>query len=366
METITFSSRLHPYLGEGDSFHSPFSIQVAVGMANSGAKGETAEQLSSALCCPLNIKEQNKYFAELVSEIKSTDDYQLTTHNALWAQKGFEFNNEFSENIKNSYCGTFAIVDYINAPNEAVKLINNSCSEATKGKIPSIIRINSVNNDTRLILTNAIYFKGKWQFAFKKENTTNREFKGKIALPLGIKYTSNKVPTMHQVEKFQYYENDQYQALNLPYQGNALSMLILLPKQDTEFIDKNLESSYNETIKGLVTTKVNVYLPKFKLETESNLKEIFCEMGANLAFSDNADFSGISNEKLKISEIIHKAFVEINEEGTEAAAATAVTIIKRCVMSPPKLFDANHPFVFFIRNQVTNTVLFTGRITNPS
>ena len=359
--TIAFSSRLNSYLGEGNTFHSPFSIQVALGMANAGAKGETSKSLSKTICCPESKKDQDEYFSNLVSSIGNTEDYQLVTHNALWAQDGYKFNPEYSETVTNTYKGNFTVVDYINKPKEAVNLINESCNKVTQGKIPTIISDDFVSSQTRLVLTNAIYFKGQWESGFKAENTTDRDFT--------VDNKTNKVPMMQQKSNFQYFENDQFQALSLRYKGKRLSMLVVLPKSNsTKEIDENLEAVYNEAVEGLVTEEVNVSLPRFKMETKYKMGEMLKEMGASIAFSDDANFTGISKERLKISEVIHKAFVEVNEEGTEAAAATAVGMI-RCTSfvrpKPPKEFNANHPFVFFIRDHVNNTVLFAGRVCKP-
>lgn len=360
---IQFANKLHPKMGKSqeNSFYSPHSLLSALGMCAAGAKNSTLDALTDLLEIPADPFEQKSYFRSLVAEAAvSNKPYELTTANALWPQKGLNFFPEFSETVGQDYGGSFNEVDYENDPDAAVVKINGWCNEATRGKIPTIIERDFINKDTLLILTNAIYFLGKWKKQFNKKLTTDESFRG----------VTGKIPTMHQSGDATYGETKEFQALNLPYEGDDLAMLILLPEGSTETIDQNLGAAYEAGLASLhYEEMVNVSLPRFELTTKYKLGKTLCELGAGVAFSDSADFSGITpDDALKISEVVHKAFVKCDEEGTEAAAATAVGMM-RCTSvrmpAPPKVFNADHPFVFFIHNVKTNTVLFCGRVVNP-
>jgi serpin B len=357
--TLKFASKLYPQLGtlKENSFYSGFSVQLALGMCQAGAKGETKKSLDALL----EISEDSEYKA-LVNEVNSSSErpYELTTANALWCQDGFPLDESYKSRVASIYGGGVNSVDYVNAPDAAVDSVNGWCNEHTRGKIPTIITRDFVNPETRLILTNAIYFKGKWKTEFDKKRTKDDVFYS----PDGEK----NVPTMHITSEYFYGEGSNFKALDLPYKGEKLSMLVVLPDRGLDTLP-DLETTYNNAVNSLCyEDKVVVSLPKFKLETEYKMGDTLKKMGAELAFSDFADFSGITSaDALKISEVIHKAFVQVDEEGTEAAAATAVGMMRCTSVRMPKqcIFNADHPFVFFIRNNETNTVLFSGRVTNP-
>ena len=244
-------------------------------------------------------------------------------------------------------------------------------SEQTNQKIPEVVPLNAVNALTRLILVNAIYFKGDWNKKFDKAKTEDKDFR--IS-----KEKSVKVPLMHMPKfKVQYGVNNELncQAIELPYNKHALSMFVLLP-DDTVTSLQEVESKL--TADHLINVRekfhmnakeVHVWLPRFKLDEKLSLKEIFSIMGMDEMFSEeNADFSGMDGTKeLYVSQVFHRAFVEVNEEGSEAAAATAVVMMTRCAMIPrdPVEFKADHPFLFFIRDNVTGSILFLGRLNNP-
>lgn len=364
-----FASDLHPRLNASTEnvFFSPYSLETAMGMCLVGAKGDTNKSLASLLKSPPSLKSQTELFGQLISEVEgdgSEREYELRSVNALWPHSGdgFELRPAYLKLMDEEFHSSVESVDYINGANDAVAKINDWCDKSTNGKIKTIIQKDFINKETRLILTNAIYFKGKWKQEFDKKLTRPEEFRG-------AKKTV-KTPTMHkEVEDSLYYENDSYKALSLAYKGDELSMVILLPHGDsTEEIDQNLETAYEEARANLhYEEKVRVSLPKFKFETKYELKDNFVKMGAGLAFSDDADFTGISDTRLKISQVIHKAFVEVDEEGTEAAAVTAVGMM-RCtsVRMPvqPKEFKADHPFVFFIVNNQSGNIHFCGRVSN--
>ena len=361
----SFASKLHPMLEDSEKnlFFSPHSISSALGMCTAGAKGETLKALANLLEVPQDDSQRKEHFRSLVAEATvANKPYELTTANALWSQAGLNLENGFQETVANDYGGSFNEVDYKEKPDAAVEEINSWCNEKTRGKIPTIIQRDFINKDTRLILTNAIYFLGKWKKQFDK----------KLSKPGTWRDANDKtsqVPLMNIGGEQIYGETQEFKALDLPYQGDELSMLILLPEGSTGYIDNNLQQAYDEAVASLQYEEiVHVTIPSFTLTTEYKLGETLQKLGAGIAFSDMAEFDGITkDESLKISEVIHKAFVKCDEEGTEAAAATAVGMMRCASIHIPKppIFRADHPFVFFIRNRNTNTILFAGRVTNP-
>jgi len=365
-----FATRLYDKLAGTQAgknlFLSPFSIRVALAMCAVGAKGETRRVLADLIGAPEGVDEQNRQFARLLKSVNGEGErpFQLVTANALWGQQGYHFKPEYQKAIADFYDGAFNEVNFRAQPDEAVKTINAWVSDKTREKIKELMQRDFISADTRLILTNAIYFKGQWNKEFEKAATTDEDWHG----PKG----TGKVPMMHQRSGYLYYEGSGFQALDIPYKGRQLSMLVVLPRKKDGLA--SLESqwaggnTYRQVTDGLdYEEAVFVSLPRFKMEAEFELKPVLCDLGADLAFNDAADFSGIGEEPLKISEVVHKAFVEVNEEGTEAAAATA--IVSRCAAvrpaPEPKVFKADHPFLFFIRDRKTNAVLFSGRILDP-
>lgn len=372
MATKEFASRLHNRLAfetaGSNLFFSPFSIQVALAMCARGAKGNTRQEMAELIGAPLADKDQDKLYHDLIRHINgdgSDRGFQLVTANALWGQDGSDFHVDYLKAVADHYDGAFNVVDYINKPDEAVRTINAWVVEKTKEKIRDLIARDAIDEETRLILTNAIYFKGKWEEEFKKENTKKEDFST-------ADLSTTKVDMMHTKGDYDYYEGDGYQVIDMPYKGEQLSMMVVLPKSAAGLgameVRWHEEGLYSHVLEEMSSEKVVLSLPRFKLETEFKLKPVLKALGADLAFSDHADFSAIGKEALKIAEVIHKAFVEVNEEGTEAAAATAV-VMMRCTsarMSQTKIFNADHPFLFFIRDRNTNTVLFSGHVTNPA
>lgn len=359
MKTAKFCSNLHRHLDkeEKNSFFSPFSIQAALGMTAIGAKGETKAALSNVLGSP--IENDHAFFSELIEAGRAKNDaYELVTANALWLQRGQAFVEEYLSDVVKIFQSKATEVDYEN-PTAACELINEWCRENTKDKIPSIINEDFINDDTKLILTNAIYFKGKWGIKFnpaKKDKFTTVD--GEVV----------EAYLMTAKNEFRYGETDRFQVVDLPYQGGELSMLVLLPfGMTTAYINNNLEESYADALKCLkFQTNVSVTLPKFKVETSYTLGNKLKEMGLGLPFSDMADFSGICPDALKISEVVHKAFVECDEEGTTAAAATAVGMMRCMSVKQDPVFRADHPFVFMIHDNKEKEILFCGRVANPN
>jgi len=364
-----FASRLYSKLAatqDGKNlFLSPFSIQVALAMCALGAKGKTRKVMADLIGAPESVDEQNQQYAALLKSINGEGErpFQLVTANALWGQQGYHFKPDFQEAIADFYDGALHLVNFRAKPDEAVKTINSWVSDKTRAKIKELINRSLINADTRLILTNAIYFKGQWHKAFEKDATKDEDWYG----PNG----TNKVPMLHQSGSYWYWECDSFQALDLPCKDQQMSMLVVLPRKDglsSLEAQCTTEGIYQQVTHCLKHEQTVIALPRRKIDTEFRLATVLCSLGAELAFSDNADFSGIGEEPLKISEVVHKAFVEVNEEGTEAAAATAVVMVRCLAARPrlePKIFTADHPFMFFIRDRNTNAVLFSGRVLDP-
>jgi len=351
----------------GNVFSSPYSVRAALGMCSAGSAGETRKAFSKVLDVPEGTDEQNAAFGKLVKEVNgdgSPREYDLTTANALWRDQTCVLEEKYKAAVAQYYGGDCNGVNFLEEPEKAVVIINDWVSNKTNDKIKNLVNEGVINPSTRLVLTNAIYFKGKWELAFKKENTTSESF--------SVDKTSTvQAPTMKQKASFAYYEDEKIQALDMPYKGGDLSMLVVLPQQRNTLGEiENVWSDmhYKTVVSHLHTEDVQVSLPKFKLETSYSLKPTLEKLGLGIAFSDQADFSGISKkDQLKISEVIHKAFVAVDEEGTEAAAATAVVMkcLSAAMPARPKVFHADHPFLFFIRNRKTGTILFSGRLANP-
>jgi serpin B len=366
----TFAARLYDKLASTQAgqnlFLSPFSIQVALAMTAVGAKGETRRVMADLIGAPESVEEQNRQYARLLKSIHGEGErpFQLATANALWGQKGYHFKTTFQEAVADCYDGAMHVVDFRAQPDEAVKTINAWVGAKTRERIKELVKRDFINDDTRLILTNAIYFKGQWEKTFEEADTREAKWHG---------LETRKVPMMHQRGGYLYCEGNGFQALDIPYQSRQLSMLIVLPtKKDGLAVVEHqwaAGDTYRQVTDGLDYEEVVlVSLPRFRLETAFLLKPILCGLHAELAFSDEADFGGMGDEPLKISDVVHKAFVEVNEEGTEAAAATVGMMEYVGVYSrppEPKVFKADHPFLFFIRDRNTNAVLFSGRVLDP-
>jgi len=365
---------------EGNLFFSPYSISSALAMTYTGARGSTQEQMATVLHFPTGINKGEdsakvplsdrrtfaSVFGEVIKDLNSRGQkgrYKLAVANALWAQKDYGILAEFLELVKTGFDGKLQEVDFVRASEKARKTINSWVEEKTNEKIKDLIAKGVLDSMTRLVLTNAVYFKGDWASKFKEERTKDAPF----TLANGDKID---VPMMNQVEKFGYMETDTFQALGLPYVDDELSMIILLPKKHDGLgeLEQSLTlESLSQIIEDIHKREVVVSIPKFKMTSQFSLAGVLKSMGMQDAFSGRADFSGINGQKdLYISAVIHKAYVDINEEGTEAAAATAVTIRLTSVgPAPSPVFRADHPFLFLIRDNQSGSILFLGRVMNP-
>jgi serpin B len=349
----------------GNQIFSPVSISTGLAMISAGAKGETKKQMSQVLHLDLPDPNVQTGFGKLNAILNTqSKNYRLNMANRLWGQKGFRFEPQFVKLTSENYGAELGIVDFAE-PEQARQTINQWTAAHTGGKIPELLPHGLLNGNVRFVLTNASYFKGTWQYRFAKETTRDAVFHD-------LKNREVKVPMMNQTGAFQYGENADLQVLELPYVGGELSMVILLPKKVDGLLalyKKLTASDVQKWASGLEhVDEVEIYMPKFTFTTQIRLKDVLSSMGMPLAFSDAADFSGITTQQeQKLYESIHQAFVDVNEEGTEAAAVTghvggnAPGPVPRHVV-----FRADHPFLFLIQDKRTGAILFLGRVANPN
>lgn len=351
---------------QGNLFFSPYSISTALAMTYAGARKNTEKQMATVLNFSLDQKRLHPAFARLEAQLNAVQEkkgIELSVANALWAQKDYVFLREFLDLTEKNYGAVLNHVDFKKAHEAARRKINAWVEQKTKDKIKDLIKPGVLDALTRLVLTNAIYFKGKWASQFKKSHTKE----GPFWLAPG---KSVDAPMMTQKQDFRYMENDSVQMLELAYVGKDLSMIVLLPKKVCGLAQ--LESALsmenlNTWMDGLREREVLVFLPKFKVTSQFSLSKTLSLMGMPDAFGPTADFSGMDGTKmLYISAVIHKAFVDVSEEGTEAAAATAVAMALKSTAVLAPVFCADHPFMFVIYHNPSGTILFLGRIVDPT
>lgn len=350
-------------VSESDNLvYSPFSITPAFGMVTLGAKGETLKQLNATF----HLGNEPKFHQsigmlqrDLISS--TSDDITITVANKAWIQNDYSILRTYRKNLKKYYKAAMYRVDFINEPELSRQTINLAVESDTRRYIKNLLPQGSINELTRLVLTNAIYFKGKWNEPFEPEKTKERDF----TLADGSKV---KHQFMSADKTFGYFKGDNFAALEMDYKGENLSMIIILPAEGTPLkkIEESFtEAKFNDMVKSIEPQKTLVFIPKFTVESGFSMKKVLGEMGLTVPFSDDADFSGISgNKDLKVSDAYHKAYIEVSEEGTTAAAATAVVVAMKS-MPNFNVFDANRPFMFILRHKATNTILFIGRVAKP-
>jgi serpin B len=355
---------------EGNIFYSPYSISQALAMTYAGARGDTQRQMADTLSFTLPDDRLHPAFNALDLELAHRGEggeathegrFQLNIANAIWGQEGYAFLPEFLDVLAQDYGAGVRLLDFVHAPEESRLAINDWVSDQTEGKIPDLMPQGVIDALTRLVLTNAIYFNAGWLFPFEPQHTEE----GPFHLLDGGEVT---VPMMKQSEDFAYAEGEGYQALELPYGLSGVSMLLLVP-QAGQF--ETFESSLNAErvdaiLKGLEGWGVTLSMPKFDFESSFDLGQALATMGMPDAFSQTADFSGMTGSpELLISAVVHKAFISVDEEGTEAAAATGGVAMG--ITGPQGHVDltVDRPFVFLIRDYKTGAVLFVGRVMNP-
>jgi len=367
-----FAFNLYKLLSEDDGnlFYSPYSISAALAMTYAGARGDTEKQMSDTMQFYLSQDQLHPAFNSLDQELasrgegaqgKDGEGFRLNIVNAIWGQKDYAFLTSFLDTLAKNYGAGLRILDFINETEPSRIAINDWVSDETEGRIEDLIPQGAISQMTRLVLTNAIYFNAAWQYPFEEGATSP----GVFYLLNGDEVT---VPMMEQQESFSYTEGDNYQAVELPYDGRELSMVILLPNSGQfETFEGDIDyQQVKDIIENLGRREVKLKMPKFEFDSSFGLKKTLIDMGMPVAFSAGADFSGMTGEKdLFISDVIHKAFVSVDEAGTEAAAATAVIMELTAMPETPVEVTLNRPFIFLIRDIETGAILFVGRVMNP-
>lgn len=354
-----------------NQFMSPFSVWAALSMTSEGAAGSTLELLSKALGLP-EAAVLHAGLAELSQALSRADaPYALAVANAIWPEKTAQLNPEFVATIKKAYHGESVPLDFAQKSEESRLKINAWVEQQTNKRIKNLIPAGAVGSDTRMVLTNAIFFKGKWKLEFDKKLTQELPFYLQDGSDASV-----QAPLMYRPaaeDKLRYVEMDGFQALQLPYKGDDLSMVVLLPGSGPmSKMEKELSAdSWAEISNAMRYQQVNVWLPRFKMELGGSIKPSLEAMGLGGLFAE-ADFSRmfLGGGSFAVSDVIHKAFVEVNEEGTEAAAATAVIVRETSAIiedpAPIMNFRADHPFIFMIQHNASRSILFMGKVMKPN
>ena len=374
-------------LGHDDDnlFFSPYSISVALAMTYEGARGDTADEMRSVFHFPDDdVLRPNS--AAIYNSINRRDkSYTLRTGNALWVQQDYPFLDDYLFRIENYYGGKASNVDFVRETEKSRQLINSFIEKQTNNRIKDLIPEGALSSNTVLVLTNAIYFLGDWMYQFDKDNTRDRDFfislGESVSVPMMYMSGSNMRDMKPEPARFNYAELDKIQIIELPYKDEELSMIIVLPKQyeshnfmtgevvkyeyTLDDVDFSLEK-FNEYKSQMEKTSLDgIYLPKFEFETDYNLNTVLSDLGMPSAFGFGADFSGMTGKRdLFITSVLHKAFIKVDEKGTEAAAATAV-MVGDASMMPQNVFRAHNPFFFVIQDVQTENILFMGRVVDP-
>jgi len=355
----------------GNLFYSPYSISQALAMTYAGARDTTEKEMAGTLHFTLAQDRLHPAFNSLDQQLKARGQgakgkdgkgFRLNIVNAIWGQAGYTFLADYLDLLAQNYGAGLRTLDFRAAPELSRQTINKWVEDQTEQRIKDLIPSGGIDPLTRLVLTNAIYFNAAWASNFEKDLTQPAPFHL-------IDGSTVDVPMMRQTERLGYAASDGYQAVSLPYDGRELEMVVLLPDggKFAEF-EKSLDAGRVGTIiKDIVPKQVALSLPRFKFESEFSLGNVLANMGMPTAFSDQqADFSGMTgNRELSISKVIHKAFVGVDEAGTEAAAATAVIMRATAMPAMPQEVTVDRPFIFLIRDVQTGSVIFVGRVVNP-
>ena len=373
MTNAEFSLALYARLADkpGNVFFSPFSISSALAMACEGADGPTADEIIRVLGLEADPAKRRAAMQALMTSVpgtptgwlKKTPAVTLDAANALWGARQVLFKKEFIDILQTHYAATARTLDFVKEKDDAVRTINEWTERKTNKRIKDLVNQTDLPDDIALVITNAVYFKGDWAEPFKKSGTRDADF----TLSDGTKV---KAPTMHLTEPFAYSKQDDCAVLSMPYKGEQLSMIFILPDaaDGLPALEKTLTAERVRTlVASMKRDRVAVALPRFHAETLYDLAGTLQALGIRLAFSDQADFKKITTDvPLYFSKVIHKAFVDVNETGTEAAAATALTLRAGSAMPrPTPVFRADHPFVYMIHDAKTGRILFMGRVADP-
>jgi serpin B len=370
----TFALNVYHQLQKTNSdaniFYSPYSISAALAMVYAGAKNDTDKQMATALNFTLTQDRLHPAFNSLDTALNSRGKnakginggpFQLHLVNAIWGQKDFTFLPTFLDTLSQNYGAGLRTLDFTKAPDQSRVTINDWVADQTNQKIKDLIPQGAVDSMTRLVLTNAVYFNAAWLYQFKESNTKNQDFN----LLNGSKVN---VPMMNETEHLAYAPGNGYQAVELPYDGSELTMLIVLPDAGkfNSVVGALTSDQLNTIIQSLKQGQINLTMPKFTFETSFSLNDILSALGMPSAFTSQADFSGMTGTpNLYISDVFHKAFIAVNEAGTEAAAATAAIMGLTAMPVTPTVVTLDRPFMFFIRDVQTGAIVFMGSVTNP-
>ncbi|MBN1856587.1 MAG: serpin family protein [Dehalococcoidia bacterium] len=357
--------------GSENVFYSPYSISLALAMTYAGAQSDTEAEMASTLHFDLPSDRLHTTFNALDQTLntrgqgvqgKDGEGFRLNVVNAIWGQKGYNFLEEYLDTLAMNYGAGLRVLDFEAAPEPSRLAINDWVEEQTEDRIEDLIPEGGINPMTRLVLTNAVYFNAAWASQFEKDFTAP----GVFHLLEGGEVT---VPMMHQTDSFRYRSAPDYDVVELPYDGYEMSMVIVVPASGRfSAVEQSLDYAIvSDTIDGLQNTQLSLTMPRFKMETSFSLSKALSQLGMDAAFDPSrADFSGMDGGRnLFISDVIHKAFVEVDEAGTEAAAATAVVMEATAMPAEPMTLTIDRPFVFLIRDVETDTILFVGRVMNP-
>lgn len=351
-------------------FYSPHSISIALAMTYTGARTETEQQMAKALCFTLPQERLHPAFNALDLTLAGRGQnsqgmdgrpFRLTVANALWGQTGYTFLAPFLDTLGVSYGAGMHLLDFQADLESARVTINDWAAYETQDKIKELIPPGVIRNSTRLVLTNAVYFNAAWEHTFDKKSTRQAPF-------YLLDGTDVAASMMTQTHTFPYVQDQGCQAIELPYSGNELSMVILLPEPGrfADFEDNLTSEKLAAITAGLRSQEVRLTMPKFETTAAFDLRQTLSDLGMPSAFSPAADFSGMNGGKdLSIGMVVHKAYVLVNEAGTEAAAATGVGMELTCVPAEPVVMTIDRPFIFLIRDIQTGAILFVGRILNP-
>ena len=348
-------------------FFSPYSISVALAMTYAGARDETAREMARAMQFYLpsdSLHPAFNYLDQLLesrgadAEGKDGEGFRLNVVNAIWGQKGHAFESDYLDVLARNYGAGLRLVDFQTQPEPSRVTINEWVAQQTESRIKDLIPQGSIDSLTRLVLTNAVYFNAAWQSQFEKSQTTQSAF-------YTLDGTVLTVPMMHQTASFGYLRGEGFQAVDLPYDGNELAMLVILPDEGRfQAVEDTISGAeLEELVTGLQWTRIALSMPRFGMETSFELNAPLAALGMEAAFDPGrADFSGMDGTRdLYITDVVHKAFVEVDESGTEAAAATAVVVGQTSIPPDPVEVTIDRPFLFLIRDVQTGTVLFLGR-----
>jgi len=352
----------------GNLFYSPHSISIALAMTYAGARGSTEAEMAkvlhyaapqSALHDSFNALDQERAKRGQGAAGKDGGKFQLKIVNAVWGRKGEAFLPDYLDVLAQYDGAGMRLMNFADQPEDCRQTINDWVAQETEDRILDLVPKGEIRSDTRLVLTNAIYFNAAWKEAFEKTATAPGDF-------TLADDTKKSVPMMSKTTRMGYGNAEGWEAVELGYDGDELSMVLLLPAARLEKAGALTPEALGRLIGAISPEEVSLTLPKFKVESQLRLKGTLSELGMPTAFSDAADFSGIDGVVggLQIGEVIHKSFVEVDEAGTEAAAATGV-VMKPPSASEPRAVRFDRPFLFLIRDVATGAVLFVGRVVEP-